>query len=177
MTFDAVVLHDRRGKREFHHPAYNLDVNEGYTQAWMKSTGRTLYVVYQQKDLNKENDGASRPPALVDWDSKSSSINLGFTARSLKGFNMEGIVLFEHSYYSGTSEQYRESIDDITESLPSDGRGLSSFIVLQGVWAFYDNNDTQLEIEGMTKFGPGTCIGFAGSNVNDSAEKLVKICD
>ena len=177
MTLDAVVIHGKRGKREFHHPAYNLDVNEGYTQAWMKSTGRTLYIVYQQKDLNKENDGASHPPALVDWDSKSPSVNLGFSARSLKGFNMEGIVLFEHSYYSGTSEQYRESTDDITESLPGDGSGLSSFIVLQGVWALYDNNDTQLEIKGKTEFGPGTRIGFVGSDVNDCAKKLVKIRD
>ena len=155
---DPLVLSGTLGSEQIYGARRDIPASNKMTLA--KVGGSTsFYVVYRDPDY-QETNWSAECSKVVD---SSTEIELGFPARSTQGWNKVGISLFEHIYYCGTGATYKSSYPDISGTFPAGDRGVSSFIVMKGVWAIYSEKNykgIQISVDGQNEFGPGSRITF-----------------
>ena len=117
---------------------------------------KSFYIVYSKPEFFDTHEHSSTSSVIVD---SSCDALLGFTARSMQGWDKDGIILLEHHWYFGTGHTYTTSTPDITHEFPSGYRGASSIIVMKGYWSLYKDknyNGIKISLNGKSEFGPGT---------------------
>jgi len=150
----------------------STELVHGTTKAKVNK-GESFFVVYSKEDYNSGSEDNELPKIVgqVDGKGKPSTdwLDLGFVAKSARGFNNIGITLFANVNYGGTApieepeNFFRDA--DIADQFP---KGIKSFIVQIGVWSLYDKDGKMISIGGVSQFKPGVAkqnIGDLGSNI------------
>ena len=133
-----LILETTTGIRQaYDHREEDVPASDDYTVAHLKDTNSSMYIVYELPKYNAAD--ALKKRMIIDSTEKK---DLGFVARSLRGFNCEGIVLFECYHFSGPDAyMFTKSSSDITDEFPSivHGGGISSIMVFAGNWLLYEH--------------------------------------
>ena len=131
--------------QEFDGKVDNIPESSNYTVGSMKST--SFYIVYELPYYNRDRAGAKY--AILE--NTTPKLPLGFKARSIRGFNSDGIVLIEYFHYGGPdAHNFTASCDDISKYFPSmaKGEGVSSVIVKSGDWYLLTRNGGRIPVPG-----------------------------
>lgn len=171
-TQESITLYNSIGSQTFKDTVQSIE--EDYDAA--KLTGpKSIYVVYDVKDLNKPYSNFPSRSEIVESSEIVEPVPLELVKRpprSLQGFNSTGIILFQGSNYGWSGILYEESVDDVQDSFPE---GVSSFIVMEGRWALFtdiNQTGTQMEIEGVSEFRPGMRVPTMEDNRVRSIKRL-----
>ena len=169
-TQESIILYNSVGSQTFSNSVESIE--EDYDEASLTGT-KSIYVVYDVKNFNKDNFNFPSRSEIVD---SVDRVELKKRPpRSLQGFNSTGIILFQGSNYGWAGVLYEESIDDILESFPTGQKGVSSFIVMEGKWALFtdiNHTGTQLSIEGVSEFVPGMRVPTMENDKVRSVKRL-----
>ena len=140
----------------------NISASNAYTQGKMDGLD-SYFVVY-----SVPNYFPAGIPAIVD---STSAVEFGFTARSVQGFNKEGMTVFHDFFFCGNARNYTSTSEDITGTSP----GASSVIINKGWWSLYTQKNCSPEsivaINNATRFGPGIRISGLQS-ANDKVQSI-----
>lgn len=124
---NALILSSNLGSEDFTGIDRNVPASSNYTKAAVKGGTASMYVVYPQPDFNeikptKQAPTTQAPTCTPQPASKvvetTSPVQLGFVARSLHGFDKDGIIIFEHQNYCGNGKLYKQSNVDISSEFP-----------------------------------------------------------
>ena len=130
--------------QEFDGEVANIPESSDYTFGSLKSV--SFYIVYEFPNYNstQPRDRAAAKYAIVE--NTTPKLKLGFKARSIRGFNSNGIVLFDDSNYGGlNAHNFTDSCDDISKLFP-EGKGVSSVIVKSGDWNLITQNGGKIPV-------------------------------
>ena len=186
---NALTLSSNLGGEDFTGIDRNVPASSNYTKAAVKGGTASMYVVYPQPDFNdikptthaqaptKQAPTCTTQPASKVVET-TSPVQLGFVARSLHGFDKDGIIIFEHNNYCGNGKLYKQSNVDISTEFPiGDSRGASSFIVYEGKWNLYTGqNYTGTWLYSQT-FGPGIYKPDIGTGAHDIIRSVKRVQD
>ena len=171
---NALILSGRLKIKKVHGQDTDVSTDDDYEKG--RIDGReSFYIVYSTP---RYGEGISSTQSVI-VDSQSD-VKFGFKARSTQGWDKKGITLMEHSNYRGTGVTFSNTEVDITSSFPTgQSQGVSSFIVMKGVWALYTGKNlgrTRIRINGVSEFGPGYRTEFLGV-VNDLIQSIEYLRD
>ena len=143
----------------------------------------TAYIIYKMVDFEISNEGGTSK--VVD---STSKVDAGWNIRSFQSRDKKGIILFSKRFYGGRIALLTQSSRKITDAfnLPAGQEaGLSSFIVYEGTWSIftdenYHGTKLQMEVNGkvVTEFGPGIYMCemiYEGTHLDDKAVSVQKI--
>lgn len=172
---NALTLSSNLGGEDFMGIDRNVPASSNYTKAAVKGGTASMYVVYPQPDFNEIKPTTQPASKVIET---TSPVQLGFVARSLHGFDKEGIIIFEHHNYCGNGKLYKQSNVDLSTDFPvGDSRGASSFIVYEGKWNLYTGqNYTGTWLYGQT-FGPGIYRPDIGTGAHDMIMSVKRVQD
>lgn len=169
-TKDGLMLSNDQGKSQpqtVYGAQPNIPVSNAYTQGKMDGSD-SYFVAYSVPNYNARGFTREGMPAIVD---STSNVEFGFTARSVQGFNKEGITVFQDYFFCGKARNYTSTTEDITGTLP----GASSVIINKGWWSLYTQKNCSpgsiVTINNGTRFGPGTRISGLQS-ANDKVQSI-----
>lgn len=150
---NAIILSGRLKNKIVYGQDTDVSTDDDYEKGRIDGT-QSFYIVYSTPQYG---EGASSTQSVI-VDSQYE-VKFGFKVRSTQGWDKKGITLMEHSNYCGTGVTFSNTEVDITSLFPT-GRfqGVSSFIVMKGVWALYTGKNrggTRIKINGVSEFGPG----------------------
>ena len=171
---DAIILSGRVKHRIVYGEDRDVSIDDDYRKGRIDGI-ESFYIVYSTPQYGK--GAPSTQSVIVD---SQYDINFGFMARSAQGWDKNGITLMEHSNYRGRGVTFTHTEVDITSLFPTrQSQGVSSFIVMKGVWALYTGKNlgrTRIKINGVSEFGPGYQSEFLGA-VNDLIQSIEYLRD
>ena len=155
----------------------NIPTNDNFTQVKL-SGDKSVYVLYDVTDLS-----TGLTPDKIQVVTSTTPVPLNFTPRSAKGHSKSGLILFVTFNYGGRSQCYVSDSGDVTDKFPlgtpGGGRGVSSFMVYEGMWELFKGTNQSggaILIDGSNQFSPGTKIDlWTHLPVNDSISSISRI--
>ena len=124
-------------KQAYDHSEADIPASDDYTVGYLKGSESSEYIVYELPNYNTE--GRYKKHKVIKSTEKE---DVGFVVRSLRGYDREGIVLFQYYDFEGPEAyMYTESCSDIRNEFPciARGEGISSIMVLSGNWQLYEH--------------------------------------
>ena len=166
---DAIILSGRLKNRIVYEYDADVCTDDDYEQGRIDGV-QSFYIVYSTPQYG-EGDPSTQS-VIVD---SQHNVKFGFKVRSAQGWDKKGITLMEHFNYRGTGVTFSNTEVDVTSSFPTgQSQGVSSFIVMRGVWALYtgkNSGGTRIRINGVSEFGPGYQTESLGA-VNDLIQSI-----
>jgi len=128
----------------------------------------SFYVVYSGENYNSE---VGKEPKIIDQ-KFTINVDLGFDAKSIRGWDKDGITLFTKTNYGGSGGRNDPATfyenTDISEAFPS---GIKSFIVQRGTWSLCNKDGQPITFDNDNEFHPGK----AKPNIDGSEVKFIKL--
>ena len=134
-------------------------INLGFTSANAVDTGETgtLWVAYTVNNWDHGHPDDRPTEHIVSANTGSVDVSPA-NILSAQGFNVSnpGIIMFEHSQYRGYAQLFQSAVPDLTQYFsPGSISGVSSVIIVGGIWALYTDKNYKGVLLGGTELGPG----------------------
>ena len=149
----GITFYNSKGEasKMFLHDVSAMDSSSAeYTQCQLTHIAEegAVWIVYSEEHYGRSGEGSS----FIVYPENSGKIDVGFTIKSAQAFDVTFpcIALFEHGNYRGYMSATNASVENITESFPTNvSAGASSAIALSGswiIWSLIGYNGTKLQL-------------------------------
>ena len=92
----------------------NIPEIDGYSIGKINGP-ESYYVVYKSPNFYSSTTADSTQSVIVD---STNRLGFGFVARSVQGFDKDGITVFENYFYCGKARSFTTSVSDIAAQFP-----------------------------------------------------------
>ena len=164
------------GTQDYYNSTGDISSDDGYTQAQvLDSNPKSLWVVYTVSDWDHGNPQDDSSATVVEPNGAVFSTTKPIM--SAQGFNIQNpaAILFEHSNFRGYGNEFRSSIESLSNSFQQGTiTGVSSAIITGGIWNLFTGANftgKKLSFDGVQDLGPGS-YNFGCLPANDQAKSL-----